>query len=61
MYSVYLLEGEITCETFEHTENGIERYDEDDDLLAFVPYANLQVVINDETYVPDEEDERSFM
>ncbi|WP_339106361.1 hypothetical protein [Haloterrigena salinisoli] len=56
MYRAILPEGQIQCERYEHTENGVELYDEDDEFVAFVPYANLHAL---EDFHPEEE--RSIM
>ncbi|ELY49367.1 hypothetical protein [Natronorubrum sulfidifaciens] len=58
MYRAILPEGQIACERYEHTETGLELYDEDDEFLAFVPYANLHALADDEIYAADE---RSIM
>jgi hypothetical protein len=42
----------------EHTENGLELYDEDDEFLAFVPYATLHALADEVIYSGDE---RSIM
>lgn len=49
-------QGQIQCDRYDHTENGVELYDEDDEFVAFVPYANLHAL---EDFHPEEE--RSIM
>ncbi|WP_168927132.1 hypothetical protein [Natronorubrum aibiense] len=58
MYRAILPEGQIACERYEHTDKGLELYDKDDEFLAFVPYANLHALADDEIYAADE---RSIM
>ncbi|WP_247004894.1 hypothetical protein [Halosolutus gelatinilyticus] len=58
MYRAILPEGQIACERYEHVDEGIELYTEDDQFIAFVPYANLQALASEELYT---EDERSIM
>ena len=58
MYRAILPEGQIVCEHFEHESDGIELYDEDDQFVAFVPYANLHALIDESTFSADE---RSIM
>ena len=58
MFRAILPEGQILCERYEHTENGVELYDENDAFVAFVPYTNLHALVDEESYG---EDERSIM
>ncbi|UHQ95322.1 hypothetical protein [Haloterrigena alkaliphila] len=58
MYRAILPEGQIECERYDHTDNGVELYDSDDEFIAFVPYANLHALAHASIY---EEDERSIM
>ena len=58
MYRAILPEGQIQCDRYEHAEKGLELYDDDDEFLAFVPYANLHALADEELYA---EDERSIM
>ena len=58
MFRVILPEGQIVCERYEHEEKGLELYDTDDQFIAFVPYATLHAVIDEDVYA---EDERSIM
>lgn len=58
MYRAILPEGQIQCDRYEHAEKGLELYDDDDEFLAFVPYANLHALAHEELYA---EDERSIM
>ncbi|ELY48962.1 hypothetical protein [Natronolimnohabitans innermongolicus] len=58
MYRAILPEGQIQCERYEREDEGLELYDEDDEFLAFVPYANLHALANEELY---RSDERSIM
>lgn len=58
MYRAILPEGQIVCERYEHGDDGIELYDDEDRFIAFVPYANLHAVLDDAVY---ETDQRSIM
>ncbi|MDQ2052052.1 hypothetical protein RBH26_16365 [Natronolimnohabitans sp. A-GB9] len=58
MYRAILPEGQIECERYDHTENGVELYDDDDEFIAFVPYENLRALADASIYT---EDERSIM
>jgi hypothetical protein len=58
MYRAILPEGSVDSDRYEHVEHGVELYDEDDDLLAFVPYANLEALL---TQVAFETEEPSMM
>ncbi|SEV82381.1 hypothetical protein [Natrinema salifodinae] len=58
MFRAILPEGQIACERYEHTDNGVELYDDEDEFIAFVPYANLQAMASEDLYT---EDERSIM
>ncbi|SDQ94618.1 hypothetical protein [Natronobacterium texcoconense] len=58
MFRAILPEGQILCDRYEHVENGLELYDEEDTLVAFVPYANLHALVDEEVYG---EDDRSIM
>ena len=57
-FRAVLPEGQIICSHYELVENGVELYDHDEEFLAFVPYANLQALIDDEVHGSDE---RSIM
>lgn len=47
MYRAILPDGELNCERYEETDNGVELYT-DDEMAAFVPYSNLIAIINEE-------------
>lgn len=62
MYRAILPEGQIDCERYDHAENGVELYDEDDEFIAFIPYANLHALADQDLYTGDStEEERSIM
>ena len=58
MFRVILPEGQIMCERYDHADEGLELYDEDDGFIAFVPYYSVHAVLNEDVYA---EDERSIM
>ncbi|WP_121744934.1 hypothetical protein [Natronorubrum halophilum] len=61
MYRAILPEGQIDCERYDHTENGVELYDDDDAFIAFVPYTNLHALADQDLYTDRTEEERSIM
>jgi hypothetical protein len=48
MYRAIFTDGDLECTTYEHSEYGIDIYDEEDTHLAFIPYASLDVLLNEE-------------
>lgn len=61
MYRAIIPEGQIDCERYDHTENGVELYAEDGEFIAFVPYANLHALADQDLYTDETEEERSIM
>lgn len=57
MFRAILPEGEFDCASYDRTENGVELYTDEDELIAFVPYANLVAILNEEV---DSGDDRSI-
>jgi len=53
MYRAILPNGQLKCERYEHVDRGVELYD-DDELLAFVPYQNLEALLTEAAYESDE-------
>ncbi len=58
MYRAILPEGQILCERYEHTDTGLELFNEDDQFIGFVPYTNLHALLDEDVYSSDE---RSIM
>ena len=58
MYRAILPEGQVICDRYDHTDTGLELYDENDRFIAFVPYENLHALLDEEVYTGDE---RSIM
>ena len=54
MYRAILPEGQLRCERYEPTDHGLELFGEEDQFLAFVPYANLQALIDEAVYEDDD-------
>lgn len=50
MYRAILPSGQLEAEDYAHVENGVELYDAEDELLAFVPYANLEALLTESAY-----------
>jgi hypothetical protein len=51
MYRAILPNGQLEAASYEHVDDGVELYADDGDMLAFVPYANLEALIVD--FVPE--------
>jgi hypothetical protein len=47
MYRAILPNGSVDCERYEHAEQGVKLYDDSDELLAFVPYTNLEALLTE--------------
>lgn len=58
MFRAILPEGQIDCASYELGSEGIELYTDDEEFIAFVPYANLHALLHESVY---EERERSVM
>ena len=58
MFRAILPEGQVVCERYDRTDDGLELYNADDEFVAFVPYANLHALLDDDVY---SENERSIM
>jgi hypothetical protein len=54
MYRAILPDGDVECERYDETAHGVDLYDEGDRHVAFVPYANLIALLNEETLSSDE-------
>ena len=54
MYRAILPNGQIECEHYKRSEQGVDLYDGDDNLLAFVPYQNLEALLTEAAYEADE-------
>ncbi|MFC6836800.1 hypothetical protein [Halomarina ordinaria] len=58
VYRAILPDGDIECSEYDRGDKGVDLYGEGGTFVAFVPYANL-IAILDEEHVPT--DERSIM
>ena len=47
MYRAILPNGQLECESYRKGDYGVELYNGDEELLAFVPYANLEALLTD--------------
>lgn len=54
MFRAILPNGQLECETYERGDDGVELYDEQGELLAFVPYENLEALLTEAAYEEDE-------
>ena len=54
MYRAILPNGQLTCDTYEKDDRGVELFNEADELLAFVPYQNLEALLTEAAYESDE-------
>ncbi len=61
MHRAILPDGEVDCASYEQGEHGVSLFDENEDMIAFVPYENLRVIIHADVYKGDDENERSIM
>ena len=52
MYRAILPNGRLECEAYTQGEHGVELYDGDEELLAFVPYENLEALLTDAATEP---------
>lgn len=48
MFRAHFPDGDIECDHYELTEYGVDLYNDEDELLAFVPYSNLIALMNEE-------------
>ncbi|PSQ21253.1 hypothetical protein BRD04_06835 [Halobacteriales archaeon QS_9_67_17] len=53
VYRAILPNGQLEADEYERIENGVELYDEADNLLAFVPYANLEAFLTEHAYADE--------
>lgn len=54
MYRAILPNGQLEADEYARTENGVELYDSEGELLAFVPYANLEALLTERAYEGEE-------
>ena len=54
MYRAILPNGQLKCDDYERGERGVELYGGDGELLAFVPYENLEALLTEAAYAGDE-------
>jgi len=52
MYRAILPNGQLECEAYQRDEHGVELYSGDDELLAFVPFENLEALLTDAATQP---------
>ncbi|WP_331233170.1 hypothetical protein [Natronorarus salvus] len=48
MFRAILPDGAIECAAYDLGDQGVELRTEEDELIAFVPYANLVALVNEE-------------
>jgi len=54
MFRAILPNGQLEADSYEHVQNGVELYADGGELLAFVPYANLEALMTEHAYEGDE-------
>jgi hypothetical protein len=54
MYRAILPNGQLEASEYERIDHGVELYDDAGELLAFVPYANLEALLTERAYTGDE-------
>ena len=47
MYRAILPNGQLECTSYRKGDHGVELYDNEEELLAFVPYENLEALLTD--------------
>lgn len=55
MYRAILPTGDIACEGYERQDDGVEVYTDEGEMIAFVPYANLVALVDEEVSLAEEE------
>lgn len=60
MYRAITSSGEITCATYEMVDDGVELYNDDEELIAYIPDSGLEVLLNEDVYTDEDEDERAM-
>jgi len=50
VFRAILPNGQLECDSYERGDRGVELYDEADELLAFVPYQNLEALLTESAY-----------
>lgn len=50
MFRAILPNGQLECEDYEETSNGVELFDDAGEFLAFVPYQNLEALLAEGAY-----------
>lgn len=58
MFRAILPDGDLTAARYEERDHGVELYTDADELLAFIPYANLVALVNESV---EREAERAIM
>ncbi|WP_254546264.1 hypothetical protein [Halomarina pelagica] len=58
VYRAILPDGDIECSQYQERDHGVELYTEAEEFIAFVPYANLIAVLDEDRIGSDE---RSIM
>jgi hypothetical protein len=54
MYRAILPNGQLECDDYDRDDDGVKLYTESGELLAFVPYANLEALLTEAAYTGDE-------
>ena len=47
MYRAIIPNGQLKCASYRKGNHGVELYDDGEELLAFVPYENLEALLTD--------------
>jgi len=53
-YRAIIPDGDIQCESYEHTDAGVECFREDGEFVAFVPYSSLVAILDEERLAHDD-------
>jgi hypothetical protein len=55
MYRAILPTGDIACEDYERGDDGVEVYTDEGEMIAFIPYANLVALVDEDVSLAEEE------
>lgn len=54
MFRAILPSGDIACASYDRQDDGVEVYDGDGELIAFVPYSNLVALVNEDADIGED-------
>lgn len=54
MYRAILPTGDIACTSYDRLDDGVEVYNDDGTMIAFVPYHNLVALVDEEASIDED-------